>query len=175
MVKQILYPKDIIKPNYPVLFLAGPILGAPRWQAEALQYLADKDLPITAAVPIRYVPEGLERFGYPNITSERQRNWERHYLDLAYGAGAVVFWMPGQIEPVSGKGYGSTTRVELAVTHTRKLLGQDLSFFVGTDGNFQDYRISEFDLLTDCPDTPIYTDMYEMLDATVKAILQKNT
>ncbi len=108
-----------------IVFLAGPIKGAPDWQSQAIKDLADLD--IYVANPRR------ENAAHFNLDS--QIDWESHFLALA---DVIMFWIPQKESDVAGRDYAQTSRFELAewmaktrYNRVRKqvVLGIDDSFF----------------------------------------------
>lgn len=99
-------PADIVETDGPVLFLAGPIQGAPEWQQTAAGIIHSLDSGIVVASPRRDYPEG--EFVY-----ERQVDWETEYLARAAGSGAILFWLAAQVQETPGRAYAQTTRFEL--------------------------------------------------------------
>lgn len=97
-----------------IVFLAGPIKGAPDWQARAIEDL--KDLDIYVANP--------RRENVINFNLDMQVDWESKYLAAA---DVIMFWIPPKDFDVSGRDYAQTSRFELAewmaktnYNHTRK-------------------------------------------------------
>ena len=108
-----------------IVFLAGPIKGAPDWQSQAIKDLADLD--VYVANPRR---ENVQNFNL-----DLQVGWESKFLAVA---DVIMFWIPPKDTDIVGRDYAQTTRFELAEwaakTHynrTRKqiVIGIDDSFF----------------------------------------------
>lgn len=99
----------------PVLFLAGPIQGAPDWQAEALDI-------IRASLTHEHTDPDLDIFVANPRTNDfrtytEQVNWEQRYLWRAHQLGGVAFWWPAETLEApapnrEGRAYGQTTRSE---------------------------------------------------------------
>ncbi len=51
-------PPEIAEVDGPLIFLAGPIQGAPDWQSEAISIIHDIDPAIAIASPRKDYPEG---------------------------------------------------------------------------------------------------------------------
>ncbi len=111
--------------NKKIVFLAGPIKGAPDWQARAIKDLADLD--IYVANPRR---ENVQNFNL-----DLQVDWESKFLALA---DVIMFWIPPKVADVAGRDYAQTTRFELsewsAKTHYNReykkiVVGIDNAFF----------------------------------------------
>ena len=95
-------PTPLPQKKGPAVFLAGPMMGAPKWQ--------------------RTVPKLAESLGIDGVTFlnpyrcqrwvswRTQVDWETAGLDWA---DAVLFWIPNQETPVEGRDYAQTTRMEL--------------------------------------------------------------
>lgn len=98
-----------IQQDVPVVFLAGPVQGAPDWQSDIAAALNNFHPELVAASP--RVPSKLDAaFVYGE-----QVAWEKHYLKRAAKNGCIVFWWCAQdpslpYEP--GRAYAQTTRFE---------------------------------------------------------------
>ncbi len=95
----------------PLIFLAGPIQGAPDWQSEAIAHFKEIDPKLHIASPRR------PRLGDPgeftdNLYNE-QVDWEHHHLATAVSYGVVMFWLAAEVERHPGRAYAQTTRFEL--------------------------------------------------------------
>ncbi|MBO4294429.1 MAG: hypothetical protein J5896_03175 [Alphaproteobacteria bacterium] len=108
-----------------IVFLAGPIKGAPDWQSQAVKDLADLDI---------YVANP-RRENVMNFNLDLQVNWESRFLGLA---DVIMFWIPPKVADVAGRDYAQTSRFELAewmaktnYNQTRKkvVVGIDEAFF----------------------------------------------
>ncbi len=111
--------------NKKIVFLAGPIKGAPDWQAQAIKDLADLDV---------YVANP-RRENVINFNLDLQVNWESRFLAAA---DVIMFWIPPKVADVSGRDYAQTSRFELAEwmakthynhTHKQVVVGIDDAFF----------------------------------------------
>ena len=111
--------------NKKIVFLAGPIKGAPDWQSKAVEDL--KDLDIYVANP--------RRENAQNFNLDLQVEWESKFLALA---DVIMFWIPKKDNDVAGRDYAQTTRFELsewaAKTHYNNeykkiVVGIDDAFF----------------------------------------------
>src|SRR5215510_12081501 len=81
----------ILPPQYTpiegtLIFLAGPIQGAPLWQQQAIGFLMEMAPDFHIACPRGSAIPG--RFDYGN-----QVDWETHHLRLAGKQGAILFWL----------------------------------------------------------------------------------
>ena len=111
--------------NKKIVFLAGPIKGAPDWQSQAIKDLADLDVYIA----------NPRRENVMNFNLDLQINWESRFLALA---DVIMFWIPQKETDITGRDYAQTSRFELAewmakthYNHTRKqvVIGIDDAFF----------------------------------------------
>ncbi len=111
--------------NKKIVFLAGPIKGAPDWQSQAVKDFADLDV---------YVANP-RRENVMNFNLDMQVDWESKFLALA---DVIMFWIPAKESDVAGRDYAQTSRFELAewmakthYNHTRKqvVVGIDDAFF----------------------------------------------
>lgn len=170
---KVILPNTHVEMSVPLIFLAGPILSAPRWQDEAIAYFAKKgEESLLIASPRRgrtaaiapYVIDGNQDY-FP-----RQRAWERHYLDIAARTGAIMFWLPGEETHDCRKVYGATTRMELGQWMTRYRRDKTVRFCAGTDGRFSEVDIIVYDLQQDAPDKKMHTTLEETCEAALQLV-----
>src|SRR5262245_33721694 len=110
----------ITPPGYPnlagpLVFLAGPIQGAPDWQSQAVSALAGLAPGLHVANPRRVYLPGQFEF-------DPQVDWETHHLRRAAADGVILFWAAKEVEHDCARAYAQTTRFELAewkVRHER--------------------------------------------------------
>lgn len=152
---------DGFKRDNVMVFLAGPIQGAPKWQEKMSEDLSlIKDLLVCN--PRRNKKD--DKFDY-----NQQVTWESKYLNLS---DVIVFWIPKEYEKIEGRDYGQTTRIELGEwackTNYKKII-------VGIDDSFTSKRYIKKRLLDDYGievlDT--YKEVLKQTKETIKE-LQKN-
>ena len=105
---------------FPLIFLGGPIEGAPRWQNPAWNFLSKETRPANVASP-RYIGEDEQQAGNwtPNITGEQQIDWEIYHMNKAgfglteSGKGAVLFWLAREKTHNCARAYAQTSRIEV--------------------------------------------------------------
>ena len=149
-----LTPPEIVETYSPVIFLAGPIQGAPNWQPEAASFIHDIDPEIIVASPRKNYPEGT--FVY-----EKQVDWETHFLRTAGRTGVIAFWLAAQVEETPGRAYAQTTRFELAEWKMRhEYEGTKLT--VGIEEGFGNERYIRRRLAQDAPGVKITDSLEEM-------------
>lgn len=161
----LLQPSEIVETDGPVIFLGGPIQGAPDWQAEAASTIHNLDPSIVIASPRRDYPEGT--FEY-----EKQVDWETHFLREAGRTGVVAFWLAAQIEETPGRAYAQTSRFELAEW---KMMHQyeGALLTIGIEAGFGNARYIRRRFSQDCPDVKIVDDLGEMCQNAVTLVLSK--
>src|SRR5690242_6270198 len=86
----------------PIVFLAGPIQGAPDWQFEAVELLHAGDHRLNIASPRR-----LEAWNTGNDYNE-QVDWETHHLRQAAREGVILFWLAREAEHRCDRAYAQT-------------------------------------------------------------------
>lgn len=150
----ILTPPEIVKTKSPVIFLAGPIQGAPDWQSEAASLIHDIDPELTVASPRKDYPEGA--FVY-----EKQVDWETHFLRTAGRTGVIAFWLAAQVEETPGRSYAQTTRFELAEWMTRHEY-EDVKLTIGIEEGFGNARYIRRRFAQDVPDVAIADSLEDM-------------
>lgn len=150
----LLQPPEIVGVDRPVVFLAGPIQGAPDWQSEAAATIHDIDPLVIVASPRKQYTEGT--FVY-----EQQVDWETHFLRTAGRIGAIGFWLAAQTIETPGRAYAQTSRFELAEWKMRhEYEGAHLT--VGIEEGFGNARYIRRRFSQDCPDVTITDSLPEM-------------
>ena len=154
-----------IPPNYhnsekPLIFLAGPIQGAPRWQNEAVNFLTKSEA-IDLASP-RYIGEKQETIGdwTLNITSQQQIDWETYHLNRAGKNGVILFWLSREDKHYCERAFAQTSRFELG-EWKQKHLSEGAKLVVGIDERFSGSGYLEYRLSQQCPNISIVRSLPE--------------
>ncbi len=150
----LLQPPEIVKTDKPVIFLAGPIQGAPDWQSNASKLIHDIDPNLIVASPRKDYPEGT--FVY-----EQQVDWETHFLRTAGRTGVVAFWLAAQVEETPGRAYAQTTRFELAEWKMRHEY-EGVKLTIGIEEGFGNARYIRRRFSQDVSDVKIADSLEEM-------------
>jgi hypothetical protein len=168
--------KVILPPNYrdyegKLIFLAGPIQGAPPWHDPAINLIHARDLEMNVASPSRcvgdeYLQQNPAEFG--NRFTE-QVDWETEYLNRAAKDGTILFWMPKERTHFCERPYSQTTRQEWGEWTTKcKYEGHKIA--IGIQPGFSGERYIRRRLSQDLPDLEIFTTLRETCwDAIEKA------
>lgn len=159
----VLYPAVITPVDGPLVFLAGPIQGAPDWQQLAIEWFRKHSPNISVASPRRV--DRTKPFHY-----ESQVDWETHYLRYAAQHGVIMFWLPCEVVPIPGRAYAQTSRFEIAewkVRHER----DGIKLIVGIEAGFSGERYIRHRFGQDCPNVPITSSLMETC-ATVHQLTQ---
>lgn len=155
----LLQPADIVQVDGPVIFLAGPIQGAPDWQTLAATKIHDLDASLIVASPRKDYPEGT--FIYEN-----QVDWETHFLRSAGQLGVVGFWLAAQTVETPGRAYAQTTRFELAEWKMRHEY-EGTKITLGIEEGFGNARYIKRRFSQDCPDVKVVDTLDEMCQNAV--------
>lgn len=171
---RVIIPKTYARIEEPLIFLAGPIKGAPNWQDEAINILFSKNENLTIVSPRRGIRPEISRCIAKGDEEyfPRQRSWERHYLDLASKKGAILFWLPGEVEHNCDKSYGAMTRVEIGQWMTNYRHDNSINFCVGSDNKFSELHTIEYDLKLDAPNKKIYSTLEETCEEAIRLAKQ---
>ena len=158
----VLLPPEVIPVEAPVIFLAGPIQGAPDWQAEAIRWFTQHSPGFAIASPRRdYLPGEFDYAG--------QVDWESHYLRRAAAHGVILFWLAREVLNLPGRSYAQATRFELAewkVRHER----DGVRLVVGIEDGFSGGRYIRYRLGQDCPKVPLLTSLPAVCETAVRLI-----
>lgn len=104
MIEVIKSPTPVTEKTQWTVFLAGPMNGAPSWQAQAPKLAAELGIENLTMLN----PRKTERF----VTGTYQVNWETFGLRMC---DVILFWIPPQARPMSERRiYAITTRLEMA-------------------------------------------------------------
>lgn len=160
-------PRILIPPTYselvgPVVFLAGPIQGAPLWQPDAAKLLHELMPELHVASPRR--ERTLDPVGY-----DEQVDWETHHLRRAATDGVVLFWLAREATHTCDRAYAQTTRFELAewkVRHER----DGAKLVVGIDDGFTGAKYIRRRFAQDCPAVPVCASLPETCAAAVQLL-----
>lgn len=155
----VLTPPEIVETEEPVIFLAGPIQGAPDWQSVAARLIHDINPRIIVASPRKDYPEGT--FVY-----ERQVDWETHTLRAAGRYGVIAFWLAAQTEETPGRSYAQTSRFELAEWKMRHEY-EGIKLTIGIEEGFGNARYIRRRFAQDAPDVAIVDSLQEMAQNAV--------
>ncbi len=114
MIQVVTAPEKADAFGVPVLFLAGPIQSAAKWQDIVIKYMIDHyDFlgHFIIANPRRNVDAEGE---YTKEMYEEQVDWEHLWLKYAGRHGsATLFWLAVQATENKNRAYAQTTRFEL--------------------------------------------------------------
>jgi hypothetical protein len=118
----------------PLVFLAGPIQGAPDFQSRFAGAVLQRRPDFVVATP--RVPEELERGSFDYDT---QVDWEERHLWRAAQLGGVAFWFAAQDPALPyrrGRAYAQTSRIEIGlVVGWRRFMALNLA--VGFDPAYE--------------------------------------
>ena len=166
MERLVLQPPEIVDVEGRVVFLAGPIQGAPDWQAEAAGIIHKLDDTIVVASPRKDYAPG-------SFVYEKQVDWETHFLNRAAKNGAVMFWLAKMAEETPGRAYAQTSRFELGEwkMHHQQ---EKTTLVVGIEDGFGNARYIRRRLEQDCPDVPILESLEETCQKTIALMGETN-
>jgi hypothetical protein len=129
-------PEDFTTAEFePVYFLAGPIQGAPNWQADASEY-------IKAHVPGRntHIANPRREVMNSRFIYDQQVGWEKRYLRRAAQWGAMIFWLAAQDRTLpyrKGRAYAQTTRMEFGRAIGWLDYDSDVKISLGIDPGYE--------------------------------------
>ncbi len=161
-MSRVILPPHYPEPVGPLVFLAGPIQGAPLWQVEASRLLHELRPELHVANPRRdYLPG---EFDYA-----AQVDWETHHLRRAATDGVILFWLAKEETHFCERAYAQTTRFELAewmVRHER----DGAKLVVGLDAGFTGARYIRRRFAQDCPGVPVCDTLRAACAAAVRLV-----
>lgn len=160
---EVISPIDYTEINEPLIFLGGPIQGAPNWQSRAIEIIHGENPNLWIANPRRdYLPKD---FKY-----QEQVKWERHYLQKASKREVVMFWLAKEVEHDPKRAYAQTSRVELAELKGRIPHATDIKLVLGFEEGFSGARYLKYIFLNDCPYVPMLDNLQNTCQKAVEII-----
>lgn len=168
--------KIIIPPTYlevidaPLIFLAGPIQGAKRWQDDAIKLIVDKAPELYIASPRR---SGHFKTDFGECKYNEQVDWETFHLRKAGYNGVVLFWLAKEFEHYCDRAYAQTTRFELSEWKVRHELNHE-KLVLGIENGFTNERYIRRRMMQDCPDVIVYSTLEETCDDAIKQARKVN-
>jgi hypothetical protein len=172
-MRRILVPKYYEPLEHrPLIFLCGPLHGAPNWQEEAAKLILRKSKDMMVASPRRIfgdlLPPGYHRSLRHSFS--RQRAWERYYLEKASRYGSILFWLP-DADParrVPNLTYGATTRFELGEWLTRVSFDEKIPLEIGGQEGFDTLHTVRYDMKRLAPYLKLHQSLEEVVDAAIE-------
>ena len=156
----------------PLIFLAGPIQGAPLWHNEAITIIHRLDESIHIASPCRRTISHAPSREFTGEMYNEQVDWETHYLARAAENGIIIFWLAKEERHICTRAYAQTSRFELGKWMERsKWTGARL--VVGIQSGFTNERYIRRILSQECPNIPI-VDTLEDTCATAIRFIRKS-
>lgn len=151
---EVLIPIDYRDITGPLIFLAGPIQGAPDWHAAALTHFQ------TARGLTLASPKAIQ----PHDYYHDQIAWEHHHLERAARHGVILFWLAREAQHVCDRAYAQTSRFELgeAVTLHR---WQGIKVVVGIEDGFSNARYLRLTIAKKAPGIPLCSSLAQTCEA----------
>ena len=154
----------------PLIFLVGPIKGAPFWQDKAIELIHSQNPEIYVVSPSNKVrPEYImEQMTGDNARFLRQTLWERYYLELAAKKGSIVAFLPKEVEHLCGHAYARDTRGELG--EFRGIMRYDKKFplVIGAEKGFDGFSVLKDNFSVVCPGLKFFSSLEETCSEGVK-------
>ncbi|MBU3913770.1 MAG: nucleoside 2-deoxyribosyltransferase domain-containing protein [Nanoarchaeota archaeon] len=171
----------ILPPNYPdfdgpLIFLAGPIQGAPNWHNLSIEVILSFDEGINVASPSRRVDSvHLSQNPIPFKHSDNQEEWEQvdwetFYLNRAGcpdRKGCILFWLAEESEHFCKRAYAQTTRHEIGEWKIWHQVRKS-RLVVGASPRFSGIHYIKYKWGKDCPDINIYDNLYDTCKEAVR-------
>lgn len=153
----------IVAPEYrtiegPLIFLAGPIQGAPRWQDAAANIIGAYNDRVMIASPRRPLLKSESQFTQEMYNE--QVDWETFHLRRASENGAILFWLAKEAEHTCERAYGQTTRFELAEWKVHHEV-EGVNLVVGIEEGFTGARYIRRRISQDCIEIPVLSSLEE--------------
>jgi hypothetical protein len=172
-------PEPITSPeDTPLVFLEGPVQGAPHWQADFAHQLLDVFPDIAVASP-RALPQHQRRIINPdthNVALALQNKYEILARRLAFRFGAIALWYAAQDTTIpykEGRVYAKTSEKEDSEVWGWMVAHPDYPFVVGYEPGFRNLPEGELEYNNrNHHDLGIveHTSLDDVFKATVEAV-----
>jgi hypothetical protein len=138
--------------NRPLVFLAGPIQGAPDWHRPAIELLNTANVDLASP---RY--EGKK---HKDEEYYDQVKWEHYHLQEAAKNGVTLFWMAKEVKHVCDRAYAQTSRFELGEAMAMHVW-QGIKMVVGMEEGFSNARYLRYTISQKAPGIPLCETLEE--------------
>jgi hypothetical protein len=147
----------------PLIFLAGPIQGAPNWHGEAIAFLEGVS-GLQIASPRRLETGGKD---FSEEVYREQIAWEHFHLKRAGENGVTLFWLARETAHQCDRAYAQTTRFELgeAVTLHR---WKGIKVVVGIEIGFSNARYLKTTIASKAPDIPLCSTLQQTCEIAIR-------
>lgn len=168
--------KIITPPNYLkkidrlVIFLAGPIQGAQKWQEKAIQIISNIAPEIYIANPRRDVHLDKD---FSIEMYNQQVDWETFHLRKAGEKGAILFWLAKEATHLCERAYAQTSRFELGEWKT-KHEKDGINLVVGIEEGFTGAKYIRRRIAQDCPKVLICSTLEETCKEAIRLAKLRN-
>lgn len=165
MPKKLIIPPAYEEINGPIIFLAGPIQSAERWQDEAIKIIHENS-DIAIASPRRL---GEFEGDFSQEMYNEQVDWETFHLRKAGSNGAIIFWLAKEAKHKCDRAFAQTTRFELAewkVRHER----DNVNLVIGIEDGFTNARYIRRRFSQDCPKVKICSTLEKTCLEAIKLL-----
>jgi hypothetical protein len=156
--KKIIVPSYIPSLSGPLLFLIGPIQGAPDWQSNAITLIHAKDPSLWVASPRSAMPK--------EVPYDDQVDWEHAHLTRACAQGALLVWLAKEETHRCDRAYAQTSRFELGWHFCEAKYGH-AKMVVGIESGFTNERYIRKTLKKLTPWVEIVTTLEETCSRAV--------
>jgi hypothetical protein len=155
-----------------IVFLAGPIQGAPDWQEDFILKIQKELTNIKTNINIIIAsPKRLEKS--KDFDYDEQVNWESYYLNKASKQGVIVFWLAKEKEKVEGRSYAQTTRFEIGEWWAKGQSITDFKIVIGSQKEFEGQRYIEKKFKDEYPNFKLNSNIDDMIKDIIKIIKDK--
>jgi len=152
----------------PLIYLAGPIQGAPRWQEQAHDLIKSLDNRLYVASPSNLARGELLKASIIGKHSfADQLDWENFHMRRAARAGCLLFWLAEQVEQTPGRSYARDTRRELGKWVIKQQYDREFSLVFGGETGFDGLDTIIKDTRQELPFTKFYNALGETCMAAI--------
>ena len=165
---KVIIPVNYPKSKNPVIFLAGPVLGAEYWHSQAIKIIKSLDSKIDIASPSIEIERKYQLqnpYSVEDTPSENgswpEVDWQNHYLEKAFEKGCILFYMGLEVKHYCNHPFGQDSRFESGeyfgrlLERTRAKRKNKGNIVIGFDTGFPGEAFMRYKILSFCPHVPI--------------------
>lgn len=156
-MKSVIRPLEFVNAAKGILYLAGPIKGAPDWHGEAAACIHNLDPHVKIVSPRRKTETAGK---LSDEEYDLQIRWQLHYFEEACRRGVVLVWLAKEAAHDCGRAYAQTARLQIGQLMEKHSRG-NARMVVGIEEGFTGARNILRNLARLCPDVAVQSRLSE--------------
>ena len=156
-----LQPPEIKEVQGEVIYLAGPLHGAPIWQLEAARIIHEAKNIYAASQRDMYGNDSCEYLKLPD--------WENYYHSRSAKCGAIMYWLAKQTSIVNDSNYAKDA-INLLISDKQNHHMTGLKMVVGIEHGFLYENYIRRSIYRDSTNIPLLDNLRDTVMATVQLL-----